>query len=40
MLRADLRGEWLDPLLDGVALIGEGDLGALIVAGLGDAPGD
>ena len=32
--------ERLDPLLDGVALIGERDLGALIGHGLGDAPGD
>ena len=39
-LRADLGGERLDPLLDGVALIGERDLGALVVAGFGDAPGD
>ena len=39
-LRADLGGERLDPLLDGVALIGERDLGALVAAGLGDAPGD
>ena len=33
-------GERLDPLLDGVALIGERDLGALVGHGLGDAPGD
>ena len=39
-LGADLGGERLDPLLDGVALIGERDLGALIGHGLGDAPGD
>ena len=37
---ADLLGERLDPLLQRVALIGEGELGALRVAGLGDAPGD
>ena len=39
-LGADLFGQRLDPLLDGLALIGEGDLGALIGHGLGDAPGD
>ena len=39
-LGADLVRERLDPLLDGVALIGERDLGALVGHGLGDAPGD
>ena len=39
-LRADLGGERLDALLDGVALIGEGDLGAIVMAGLGDPPSD
>ena len=39
-LRADLVRERLDPLLDGVALISERDLGALVGHGLGDAPGD
>ena len=37
---ADLLGQRLDPLLQGVALIGEGELGAVRMAGLGDAPGD
>ena len=39
-LGADLGGKGLDALLDGVALIGERDLRALVAAGLGDAPGD
>ena len=37
---ADLLGQRLDPLLQRIALIGEGELGALRAAGLGDAPGD
>ena len=37
---ADLLGERPNPLLQGVALIGEGEVGALRMAGLGDAPGD
>ena len=37
---ADLGGQRLDPLLQRVALIGQRDLGALGVAGLGNAPGD
>ena len=39
-LGAHLLRQRLDPLPDGVALIGERDLGALIGHGLGDAPGD
>ena len=39
-MRAELGGERLDPLLEGIALIGERELGALRGAGLGDAPGD
>ena len=37
---ADLLRERLDPLLQRIALIGEGELGAVRVRGLGDAPGD
>ena len=36
----ELCGQRLDPLLQRVALIGEGELGALRVRGPGDAPGD
>jgi hypothetical protein len=39
-LRADFGGQRLDALLEGIALIGEGEFGALVRAGLGDAPGD
>ncbi len=38
--RADLLRQRLDALLERIALIGEGELGALGAAGLGDAPGD
>jgi hypothetical protein len=37
---ADGFGEREDALLERLALIGEGDFGALFGAGLGDAPGD
>ena len=37
---ADLLRQRLDPLLERIALIGEGEFGALRMAGLGDAPGD
>ena len=37
---ADLLGQRLDPLLQRVALIGEGELRAVPAAGLGDAPGE
>ncbi|GAA0007588.1 hypothetical protein BRDID11002_75940 [Bradyrhizobium diazoefficiens] len=37
---ADLGGERLDALLQRIALIGEGELGARCVACLGDTPGD
>ena len=37
---ADLGGERLDALLERLALVGEGDLGALVGERLGDAPGD
>ncbi len=37
---ADLGRQRLDALLELVALVGEGELGALGGAGLGDAPGD
>ena len=37
---ADLLRQRLDALLQRVALIGEGKLGTLRMAGLGDAPGD
>ena len=37
---AEFGGQRLDALLQGVALIGERDFGALRGAGLGDAPGD
>ncbi len=33
-------GKRLDALLERVALIGESKLGAMLAAGLGDAPGD
>ena len=39
-LRADLLRQRLDALLQRIALIGEGDFGALGAAGLGDAPGE
>ena len=39
-MRAEFGGQRLDALLEGVALIGQRDLGALVGAGLGDAPGD
>ena len=38
--RAEFGGQRLDALLEGLALIGQRDLGALVGAGLGDAPGD
>ena len=37
---ADLLRERFDPLLEGLALISERDLGALVGDGLGDPPGD
>ena len=37
---ADLLRQRLDALLERVALIGEGELRAVLVAGLGDAPGE
>ena len=37
---ADLGGQRLDPLLERVALIGEGQLGAMRMARLGNAPRD
>ena len=37
--RADLLRQRLDALLERIALIGEGNVGALGAAGLGDAPG-
>ena len=39
-MRAEFGGQRLDALLERFALIGERDLGALVGAGLGDAPGD
>ena len=36
----DLLGQRLDPLFQGVALISEGQIGTVIAAGPGDAPGD
>ncbi len=36
----DLLGQRLDPLLERIALIGEGKVRAMRAAGLGDAPGD
>ena len=39
-MRADLLGERLDALLQRIALIGEGQFGAMASAGLGDAPGE
>ena len=36
----DLLGQRLDPLLERVALIGEGKFGAMLAAGPRDAPGD
>ena len=38
--RAEFGGQRLDALLEGFALIGQRNLGALVGAGLGDAPGD
>ena len=37
---ADLAGKRLDALLERIALIGEGERGAVAVARLGDAPGE
>ena len=37
---ADLLGQRLDALLERVALVGEGKLGAMVAAGARDAPGD
>ena len=37
---ADLFGQRIDPLLQGVALVGESQLRALRPAGLGYAPGN
>src|SRR5690606_29488266 len=37
---AQFGGEWLDALAEGIALIGQRELGALIRASLGDAPCD
>ena len=39
-MAAELLRQRLDPLLQGVALIGEGELGAGIRRRLGDTPGD
>jgi hypothetical protein len=39
-VRAEFLGQRLDALLEGIALIGERELGALGGAGLRDAPGD
>ena len=39
-MRAEFGGQRLDALPERVALIGERELGALVGAGLGDAPGD
>ena len=39
-LGADLGRERLDPLPDGVALISERNIRAMVAASLGDAPGD
>ena len=39
-LGIQFRGEWLDPALEGIALIGKGKLGPGTMQGLGDAPGD
>ena len=36
----DLLGQRLDPLFQRVALVGEGQIGAMVAAGPGDAPGD
>ena len=33
-------GQRLDPLLERVALVGEGEVGAMVAAGARDAPGD
>ena len=37
---SDLLGQRLDPLLQRVALVGEGEVGAVVAAGPRDAPGD
>ena len=37
---ADLLGKRLDPPPEGFALVGEGELGAMTMERLGDAPGD
>ena len=37
---ADLLGQRLDAFLQRVALIGEGEFGAVRAAGFGDAPGE
>ena len=37
---ADLLGQRLDPLLQRVALVGEGEFGAVVAAGPRDTPGD
>ena len=36
----ELLGEGLDPLAQGIALIGEGEFGAVGAGAAGDAPGD
>ena len=36
----DLLGQRFHPLLQGVALIGEGEIGAMVAAGPRDAPGN
>ena len=38
--RVELGGQGLDPPLEGVALIGQGQFGAVGAGRLGDAPGD
>ncbi len=40
MLGAQVLGQWPDPALEGVTLIGEGHLGPLGAQRLGDAPGN
>jgi len=36
----DLFGQWLHPFLERFALVGESEVGAMVAAGTGDAPGD
>ncbi len=38
--RVEFAGQGLDPLAQGVALVGEGEVGPVLAGAAGDAPGD